>query len=306
MDASFIKEQLELLDGDVKVLFKGEYALVQCPFHKQGQETHPSMMVNIDNTRYSVGFCFCMSCGEKGDWNKIAEALGMEEVAVGNKSMKSFSVRSLELKPPVLKKSNSLEASWLPNTDWRGISGKVLSELKAKSLFNSTTKEKQIVLPVTVVGEVVGNINCSLVKKPKEKGSSYTNSQGPWVKRALFPFDYSLFLANHNSNDLPVFIVEGPRDALNLIQHDIPALAILGTQNWSKESIPLLTLFKKGQYIILMDGDEAGAKAAENIYKDLINVFPKKDVRVCALPKGKDPADLTLPVINWMKDTYKG
>lgn len=308
---SFFKEQLEQLDGDIKVLFKGEYALVQCPFHKQGQETHPSMMINLDNPRFQEGFCYCMSCGEKGDWNKVASALGLEEIEKGSHGTStSFSVRNLKLQTPSLKETSILEVPWKKKDSWRGIKGDLLCSLNAMLTFNSITKERQLILPAAIIGEVVGTISCSLTKKAKEKGSSYFNSSGPWVRRALFPYDKAIEVCNSAAQNkgyrLPVCIVEGPRDALNLLQYGVPAVAILGTQNWTKASIPLLSIFDASNYVILMDGDAAGATAAEAIYKDMIEVFQKNIVKVCKLPQGKDPADFDHTIMSWLVNTYKG
>lgn len=309
MSSPFFKEQLDQLDGDIKVLFKGEYALVQCPFHKQGQETHPSMMVNLENPRFAEGFCYCMSCGEKGDWNKLAAALGLEELAKGSYGVATnFSVRSMKLEPPQLKEVSCLEVPWSRAESWRGIRGDLINSLSGKLTFNSRTKEKQLILPATVVGEVVGTISCALEKRAKEAGSSYFNSAGPWVRRALFPYDKAIEVCNSAPQTLgcklPVCIVEGPRDALNLIQHGLPAVAILGTQNWSKASIPLLSMFDSSNYVIMMDGDQAGAKAAETIYRDMVEILPKDIVKVCKLPTAMDPADLKSDVVDWLVKSY--
>lgn len=307
---SFVSEQLDSLAGDIAVEFKTEYALVQCPFHKDGQESHPSLMVNLENPKYAEGFFYCMSCGEKGSWDVLAEALSLELSTTGDKLRQGkFAIKPLSLKKPESQRFSSLDSPWDPKQEWRGISGQLLADLGAKLSFNTLTKTKQLTLPAKILGDEIGFISCALTKRSKEEGPSYFNSPGPWVKRAVFPFDYVLNLFNKErltapEVKLPIFLVEGPRDALNLLQHKLPALAILGSHNWSHSLIPLLAACVPSYYVVLMDGDEAGDKASQVIYNDLIKVLPKHLVKVCKLPRGKDPADLNSKISEWLKETY--
>jgi DNA primase len=127
----------------------------------------------------------------------------------------------------------------------------------------------------------------------------YINSPGGWTKDALFPYDYV------NSLEAKVVaIVEGPRDALVTIRNGLPALAIMGTNNWSEKCINLIMGLGASKIVLLLDPDTPGELAMRRIYKDLskkISVVPvmlpskfvtddkgrKKRVKLC------DPADLS-------------
>jgi DNA primase len=143
-------------------------------------------------------------------------------------------------------------------------------------------------------GKVVGHIYGLLTKRDKALGPSYINSPGAWVKKALFPYDFvhNIFRQEKNAS-LPLCIVEGPRDALNLLQYGVPAVAILGCSNWAKTLIPSVLACRSKAVVILMDGDQAGQDAAEVIYKDLQAFLPKKGLYKFRLPVNVDPANLT-------------
>ena len=300
ISTEFVRDQLESLDRDIRVIFKSEYALVQCPFHKDGQETNPSLMVNLSNAKYEPGFHYCLSCGAKGNWLNLAEALSLEGAIDPTQQSRSafspaFKIKKLTLptpEKPLIKRDKSISMLWTANDTWRGISGALLQKLQARLRLDAYTKDKQIDLPVKVAGQVIGHIYGLLTKRDKALGSSYINSPGAWVKDALFPLDFVVATSQESKNYLPLCIVEGPRDALNLLQYGLPALAILGCTNWSKKNIPLLLSCKFKNLIVLMDGDEAGRAAAESIYKDLTSFVDKKYITKYQLPASRDPADL--------------
>lgn len=304
-----VKNALEDISDIIKVIFKTEYALVQCPFHKNGQETNPSLMVNLTNTRFDVGFSYCLSCGAKHKWADLCVALDIDEVDTKTSSHKysannQFTIKPLKVTKPLLQAQTTLTTSWNPAESWRGIHGQLLANLGASLKLDSFTKDKQIVLPCAVAGKVVGNINAFLQKRSKGQGSSYINSPGSWVKEALFPYDYVASLLQQTKG--PVCLVEGPRDALNLIQYGISALAILGCTNWSSKCIPLLlALFPNAtKLIIMMDNDEAGQKATTTITQDLAPYNSALKTAVCNLTHVNDPAELTETDVTSLKQIF--
>jgi hypothetical protein len=292
-----VTEELNLVAVDRKVQFHDKYAFICCPYHKAGLEANPSMIVNLNDPRFDTGFFYCFSCGEKGPWERLASSLGLaaqsEESVQEDKPtlIQSLRLSSYELATPIPG------ISWRVEKDWRGISGKLLKDLDAKSIFNFKTKEEELYLPADILKKRAGGIYCSLYKKPKGY-NSYRNEAGAWVKDALFPFNYAKGML---SKDSFLCVVEGPRDALNLIQHGLPAVAILGCNNWSTNILPLLYVCKPKKFVILMDGDFAGKKAAEKIYKDIDRYIPGKTI-LFNLPDGKDPGELTGEEILKLKD----
>ena len=104
-----------------------------------------------------------------------------------------------------------------------------------------------------------------------------------------------------------VLLVEGPRDALFLIDHGIPALAILGTNMWgTQKQRRVVRLLNKYECtpIVCMDADRVkangvkpGQKAQREIYKALKSDIKTKKINLEKIAKKAgleelDPASL--------------
>lgn len=122
----------------------------------------------------------------------------------------------------------------------------------------------------------------------------YLNNPKMDALRILFPWD---FIRREFHHPKKVVLVEGQVDALSLINHGIPALAILGTNNWStyKESMVVSAGFDC--IMLMMDGDKSGRKAQKALYEALKPKVPCLKRFSC--PEGKDPA--TLPARSYPK-----
>jgi hypothetical protein len=129
LTSDFIREQLDSINHDIKVNFKDSYALVQCPFHKDGQETHPSLMVNLEDPRFEVGFHYCLSCSAKGGWAPLAEILDLDTGASFTSSPSNNAkpntittkLTGLTMHTPALYKDSAISLCWSPSDDWRSI-----------------------------------------------------------------------------------------------------------------------------------------------------------------------------------------
>jgi hypothetical protein len=162
------------------------------------------------------------------------------------------------------------------NKVWREIATNLLIDIGCKRIRQYD--EPFIYMPVNVRGEERGYIRARLRKK-KDK-PSYLNKAGKWSERyGLFPYDYTV-------RDKPscIVLVEGPRDALRLLLLGIPAIAILGTQSWSKRKAQLLELSGAEHVILCFDGDDAGLGAEKLV---LPSLKPLLDVHLFDL-RGKD------------------
>ena len=94
----------------------------------------------------------------------------------------------------------------------------------------------------------------------------------------LYGYHHALHLLHHG-----VVLVECPWGVLRLAQLEIPAVALLGTHLSPTQQGLLRDL---PRVVILMDGDDAGRRAAATIRQGLHNAT------VCDLPDGLDPDDL--------------
>lgn len=121
----------------------------------------------------------------------------------------------------------------------------------------------RIIIPIySRVNRIVGLVGRSLndMNLPK-----YLNTK--FSKTAHLPFLNEALKIAKNKNLNTIYIVEGPYDALALIERDIPAASLLGI-HFTVEQINLLNLFSVVYFIF--DNDDAGTSAYFNVAKTII------------------------------------
>jgi len=271
---------------------KGNSAWIKCPFHGGGHERTPSCRINLEKGKYPIGFYYCYGCSSHGTWNTLAEKLHLakidtEELELQSPSVSKSKLDALLQEDKVLNTLDmSLAVDFESSENWRGISGVTLNNIGAKLCPDLRFKDTFVYLPCIQLGKEVGNIKAVMQRKPGQLG--YINSGGEWAKKGLFPYDYvRLMLKSVNV----LALVEGPRDALNLIQYGMPALAILGSQNWSQYKAELVELLNPDKIVLMFDGDEAGNRAYEKVVA-YFKYFDKNSLLRFNFDKDKDPADL--------------
>lgn len=121
----------------------------------------------------------------------------------------------------------------------------------------------RIIIPIySRVNRIVGLVGRSLndMNLPK-----YLNTK--FSKTAHLPFLNEALKIAKKKNLNTIYIVEGPYDALALIERDIPAASLLGI-HFTVEQINLLNLFSVVYFIF--DNDDAGTSAYFNVAKTII------------------------------------
>lgn len=277
MDFTSVQDRLEFVRNQCRTLpgarYREDYTMIRCPFHA---DKNPSGRINHSIYSKSPGFFKCYGCGATASWNELAPLIGCTP---------------FETKPAVryaqpihvdetVEESEKLRLKPLPRgKKWRGISTNLLSDIGCelcRVVYDNSLSRPFLYMPVRVGNELKGYTKARL--KKEEGKTSYINKKGSWVKHyGLFPFDYSISIltATHT-----VVLVEGQRDALRLIQNGIPAMCIMGTQNWSDEKSQLLELYGVERAVIFMDGDEAGIAGAKKVYSSLKQFMPCKVIKL--------------------------
>lgn len=289
----WVAEQLATLPVRYGLSVKGERAWIRCPFHsKNGSlERTPSLVINLESSlRFKLGSFRCFACGESGDWNKLAKVLGLQTVT---EEEETLSVGSLTADDKQLLFGDDDEpieinsVPWDENTDWRGIKGKLITKIGGQLSYNQYRDDTELFLPVNMNGKMVGGIHC-LIERKSKKQQGYINTKGNWAQEALFPYDY--VRKKYKDTDV-LFLCEGPRDSLNLLQHGLPALSILGSQNWSEyKQNAILSMFDLNKLILAFDPDTAGQKAYDKVRRSFKN---KVKIVKLKMKEGTDPADIT-------------
>lgn len=286
--------------------------MIPCPFHK---ERHPSMIITLTaDSKYAVGSYKCFGCGVHGGWNSLAEKMGLRKTSQYDRELSEFAGLFLDESGlseglTIDKLAEQLRIEFVLEwgaEKWRGTPPELMRGIGAREGLNDKGARTAL-LPVYVGDELQGGIAAAWKRGDKDT-LSYVSSPGAWVQtHGLFPFDYSKKLVRKLGLDA-IAITEGPRDALRLIRNGIPAVAIMGTQNWSDVKRGLV-LSAASNPVIIMDGDKAGRIATQKIKESFhsIDVEPVViDLSILAdrLERKVDPANLPLSNVFRLKKRY--
>ena len=267
-----IRAEIDKIPGYKKP--KGDGIFVRCPFH---DEKTPSCSVNLDdNARVRIGSFHCFGCGEKGNWNKLAEKFGLAQIAEWqhfkgstdgalqkvNQQVKNLTSLTNQTLQRLFDEVGNSVIPWPKTQDWRSYSGKLIHRVEGYMYDDKRYDEIMLVLPVYINGRFRGGVR-ALQEKPKV-GPSYINLGGNWtLDYGLLGYDfirkYDLF--GYKS----VVLVEGPRDWLRLIKNKIPACAILGSKMFSEKKLILLMGLGIEKIFSFPDNDSSGRGMAKLI-----------------------------------------
>jgi 5S rRNA maturation endonuclease (ribonuclease M5) len=282
-----IMEEIEKLPGPKKSTATS--ILAQCVFH---DDPSPSMgiYVLVDGD-IPLGWFNCFGCGEKGPWNKLAEQAGLEKIKEWNTSATPYNIVNKAVDDALLgepegdfkvllRKLKKSEAHpWPESLDWRGYPGKLVRKIgghivneddritKSGARISGTVS---VLFPIKMEGKVRGAVTAIYEKQYKGQ-VAYWTSQGSWVKNyGLFPYSYVKNLIGKKKLNF-VVLVEGPRDSLRLINNGIPALAILGANNFSATKALFVESLDVEFVYVMTDNDTGGATMWKAIKKVLGN-----------------------------------
>ena len=280
----WLQDQVNRIPGPKK--WRQKWVDVVCPFH---DDTDPSLGIRIaDPSGYrKLGDISCWSCGTKGDWNKLAEKLGLaradsaeqEDYPVMPDQINLLDTLSKEMlwKEQYLK----MVLPWDSSQNWRGMAGKFLAKCGA---YGGLKKGRQAIwMPVTINNELVGSWLGQ--QQTDKKLSTYLNSSGQWVlSQGLWPYD---LIRKYRS---PIVCVEGPRDAYRLIKLGLSGIQCFGTQTMTREKAMLLLALNRPIYI-MGDGDNAGHLFNKKV-KQIFTSLGEKTVAL-KLPDNTDPYSMS-------------
>jgi len=271
------------------------HRIVLCPFHK---ESHPSCSINISGTKVSVGTFKCWSCNKSGNWNIFADKTGLKKIKKWQAKLSDATYHGVSEDEERAMLGSSMShtdladalaveelGDWQAKKEWRGLPGKLLVKLGCKFVIDRRSDEPMLLCPVVINGETVGGVKAILEKKRKRQ-LAYITSKGSWVKDlGIFPYDHVRKMLRRKKLRF-IILVEGPRDALRLISEGLPAVAILGANNFGTKKA--LKLFGIGEldYIFTMPDNDAGGtlmhKLIRKSFKGMSKVYQIK------LPRKKD------------------
>ena len=302
-----IDEPIENILNKLKAETRGKYLSeigrpkrgnisITCPFHKDGNESHPSCQVfcgESDKTEYGTYKCF--TCGETGPLYRLVGKCFDKDDEFGKEWLLEnygYNLVSKQIVLPELHSAESGEENYLDESildnfeDWHPyMSKRKLSKDVCKAFgVKYDQKTESIVFPVR---DIYG-------------GLLFLTRRSVNTKRFVIPpnVDKPIYLLNEvrSRGITDVIVCESQINALYCWSMGFPAIALFGTG--SKDQYKILNKSSIKHYYLAFDGDEAGKKGTirfiNNIRKDVF-------IDVICLPQGKDVNDLSSDEFNSLK-----
>jgi len=244
------------------------------------------------------GVVHCFGCGESWSWNKFAAEIDAAIIDPNNTDIvfdDPFAILKDQQNEISIRMDGTREPPILEEWygEWREFDEGFLKSVPTYIWWDNAPVKyggqcHRAYWKVTVNNELKGYVSRRL---DQEKAVKYKNAAGMSSSTVLFPYDFCPM-------SRCLVLVEGPVDALRLLYHGIPALAVLGTNNWTKETAGLLVA-KGVEYPILCgDGDTAGFAFNEHVYYDLVDDFTPS---IFPCPNDDDPGGMPVKYVNMLK-----
>lgn len=271
------------------IIKRGDNIAITCPFHKDGQENHPSCYVynSNDNDEVPFGFFRCFTCGSQGQLYELVAYCfncGVEEAKqwlVDNFS-KTITESIISLPEIVLNKEEKktyLDESILDQYAYFHpymFKRKLTKDIIIKFKIGWNSEKDTITFPIwdennNLLGITERNVKNKYFHIPKDIGKP-------------------IYLLNYIKREhiTEVYVVESQIDALYLWSLGYPAIALLGTG--SKQQYEILKRSGVRVYHLALDGDLAGS---HGVFRFIQNMPDDILIDILLLPNGKDINDLS-------------
>jgi len=312
----FVQQELRKLPPDRSIRWDTDRAWIRCPVHNNGNERTGSMriMLKRENTPKGVvypGHIYCWGCGKTHPWDVLVERYKLKKIKRSQMYNDSaYEVFSPEDRAAMLGEAQTEQlpvdaAPWPVHMNWRNINGQTTHDVGGLIYYDYGIKQTRCILPVNIHEEMVGFVKCNLM--PVKKGRNYFNSTGSWSRtQALFPYDHVKEMLDKKRPRI-IYLVEGPRDALNQVQLGKACLAILGARNWTDEKRELVLDLDPDLVVVMLDPDKVGQLGAAKIVKSLKRSVPIVNFKFPLNPDGSkkmDASDLTKKQSNGIHRRY--
>lgn len=269
-------------------ILRGNNLNITCPFHKGGNENHPSCNIYIDKTSPDIpyGFYRCFTCGESGNlWNLVARLFNAPD-EFGKQWLVDNFGELLDDRLPVLPKIEieKPKGKYLsddvidtfenrhPYMYQRGLTDEVIDKFQIKYDKDNDC----IVFPVwDSHGRLV------MLSTRSVSGKTFQLEKAV-VKPVYLLYDII------NEGITKVCVCESQIDALKLWGWGYPAVALFGTG--SQQQYDMLKKSGIRHYVLCFDGDNAGDLGAKKFVKNMSgSVF----ITQVIMPRGKDIGDIS-------------
>ena len=268
---------------------KHDEIMFSCPFHKDGQEKHPSCSMHNNPDDDTHGIYHCFTCGSSGNLInlvsyclKISEADSYEwlDMNYGDTFLVSdIILPTIEISNQPLLNSTYLDESILDNYKFfhpymfqRGLTEDVIRKYKV----GCTEDGKYITFPCWDEHD-----NLVGIYKRSTTGKEFIIPTN--IKKCVYLLNF--LIKEHR--DI-AYVCESQINALTLLSWGYPAIALFGTG--TSEQYEILNRSGIRNFILCFDGDDAGWKGRNRFVK---HINKSCFITTKVLPSGKDVNDLT-------------
>ncbi len=294
--AEFITEQLTVSGVRVRGIENSGPNLQAWCFEGHDHKT-PSLSI-----RKSDGAFYCFGCGVRGkNWNVLAARIGaarLKDKDLPDQFKPMHEGLNRYIESQVSKLSLPWDVEPWDEPKYRGLPLSFLQKVNALKWYDDGTRTYRILLPIQQRSKLVGWVARRL---DKQQFMRYKNCPGLPAKQILYPYDF----VDRHFNDRVVVLVEGPFDALRLCRHHIPALAIMGTNNYTKKKQTMLYELgrRTKRVIICTDADDAGKKCRYETLDPMLREYFA--VEHYFPPANKDPGNMPMDCIRELRDQVR-
>lgn len=287
---------------------------VYCPFHKDGQETTPSMYVYVgpSSATKQVGAAFCHTCNEGWSLTSLLKKLRVpfaviDEVKaqIGTADFTKKEVKHSALFPKQTMLPEALLGlyQYIPRQMLElGFPLDLVKEYE----IGFDRKAKRIIFPIRDHhGNLVGLSGRTVVgafppyKIYKEELASITANYSLDKSTILWGLDKFYTTRMHITSDIPVVVCEGFKAALWVIRSGYPhTVAVMGSYVSPTQNVLLSRI--ANEVVLFLDNDAPGIKATLKSLRYVRGV----DIRVARYPRKDDsPDDLTIKEVRTAIET---
>lgn len=262
----------------------GDYIMIQCPYHKNGMERHPSAQLKKDN-----GWFYCHNCKENHDFiSFLTHCLGengkswlidnFQSVSVENRNVQIFTREEAKPIQYVPKEELDKYRSKHPYMYKRKLTDEIIEKFDIgydKDFIMEIRDDKGNLIRRRDIGECItfpnkdehGNILFIARRAINSKFFNYP----PDVDKPVYGL-YELYEEIKRGKIIrEVYIVESMLDALVIWSWGKYAFALNGTGSAYQYNI--LRNLDIRTYILAFDNDKAGMKARERFKANVTNKF---------------------------------
>ena len=243
--------------SDYKIVSGGREFAVPCIFHPD-HDHH--LYINL-----RTGLFHCFVCQASGNWEKLANILGVDPKLV------SFTPRAPQKREGV-KLNDVILSLFTMECPIALLQQGFTQSVLRKHEIGFDYYRQRIVFPIRdIQGNLIGISGRSIYPDDQPKYRFYVSEIQDILPDYKFYPHKHLYHGHHVRRGKPLIIVEGFKACLWLVQHGWKnTVALMGASMTDEQALLLGSL--SNDFILFLDNDDAGRRATKKIYYQLLDL----------------------------------